>query len=139
MLGLSSRSRLPIALLISLTASIILALFLTSCLDTRADQRLAPELETLAKEVIADNNCGRCHALQARGLNLTGKVGPNLTREARRNRSPEWLRKQLTDPTSINAAEVLPHYRGKQHLMPSFEHLTQQELTALVEFLRTLR
>lgn len=123
----------------SVAVATILAFFLSGCLDTRADRRLAPEMENLAKGAIAANNCGRCHTLQARGLELTGKVGPNLTREARRNRSPEWLRRQLTDPTSISDAEVLPRYKGKQHLMPSSEHLTQQELAALVEFLRTLR
>lgn len=92
----------------------------------------------LGKQVFQRENCGSCHALQAAGLNYTAAVGPDLTHEAQRGRSAEWLMRQLTEPTAIPDQEVAEGFAGKQSIMPSFKHLSEEELQALVEFLQSL-
>ncbi|MEE8349444.1 MAG: cytochrome c [Acidobacteriota bacterium] len=116
----------------------ILTLLTSGCLESRADRRLSASDEKLAKRVILTRNCGSCHSLQARDLNLTGKVGPDLTRQGRRGRSPEWLTQQITHPTSIPDHEVVPGFEGKQKFMPGVDRVSDRELNALVEFLRSL-
>lgn len=116
----------------------ILALFTSAGVESRADRRVSAADERLAKHVIFSNKCGSCHTLQARGLNLRGKVGPDLTREAQRARSPEWLKQQITNPASIPNHEVSPGFKGKQKFMPKFHWLSDRELGALIEFLRSL-
>ena len=123
------------ALLISVS---MLALFSSACLESHADARLSKSDEEMAKRVILNNACGSCHTLQARGLNLTGKIGPDLTEQAHRNRSPQWLQGQLTNPVSIPDHEVVPGFEGKQKLMPKFNRTSQRELNAVIEFLRSL-
>jgi len=123
------------ALLISVS---MLALFSSACLESHADARLSKSDEEMAKRVILNNDCGLCHTLQARGLNLTGKIGPDLTEQAHRNRSPQWLQGQLTNPVSIPDHEVVPGFEGKQKLMPKFNRTSQRELNAVIEFLRSL-
>jgi cytochrome c1 len=92
----------------------------------------------MAKRVILNNECGLCHTLQARGLNLKGKIGPDLTQQAHRDRSPQWLQGQLTNPISIPDHEVVPGFEGKQKLMPQFNRTSERELNAVIEFLRSL-
>lgn len=123
------------ALLISVS---MLALLSGACLESHADRRLSRADEALAKRVIVNNNCGLCHTLQARGLSLTGKLGPNLTEQAHRDRSPEWLKEQITNPASIPDREVVPGFEGKQKLMPKFSGSSDRELNAVIEFLRSL-
>ncbi len=123
------------ALLISVS---MLALFSSDCMESHADFRLSKSDEELAKRVIRNNECGLCHTLQARGLNLTGKIGPDLTEQAHRDRSPQWLQGQLTNPVSIPDHEVVPGFEGKQKLMPKFNRTSERELNAVIEFLRSL-
>lgn len=109
----------------------------------KAKEELPPLKEeaqlALGKQVFQQQGCGSCHTLQAAGLNFTAIVGPDLTHEGRRNRSAEWLMRQLTDPTSIPDAEVVKGFAGKQAIMPSLRHLRQEELQALIEFLQSLK
>ncbi len=123
------------ALLISVS---MLALFSSACLESHADVRISKSDEEMAKRVIRNNECGMCHTLQARGLNLTGKIGPDLTQQAHRDRSPQWLQGQLTNPISIPDHEVVPGFEGKQKLMPQFNRTSERELNAVIEFLRSL-
>jgi hypothetical protein len=123
------------ALLISVS---MLALFSSACLESHADVRLSKSDEETAKRVIRNNECGLCHTLQARGLNLKGKIGPNLTQQAHRDRSPQWLQGQLTNPISIPDHEVVPGFEGKQKLMPQFNRTSERELNAVIDFLRSL-
>ncbi len=123
------------ALLISVS---MLALFSSACLESHADVRISKSDEEMAKRVIRKNECGLCHTLQARGLNLTGKIGPDLTQQAHRDRSPQWLQGQLTNPISIPDHEVVPGFEGKQKLMPKFNRTSERELNAVIEFLRSL-
>ncbi len=113
-------------------------LSLTGCVESRADQRVLPYDEKLAKRVIVTRKCGTCHRLQARGLSLHGKVGPDLTHQGRRGRSAEWLRRHLVSPLTIPDSEVVAGYEGKQRLMPPLTDLSRAELDALVAFLRDL-
>jgi cbb3-type cytochrome oxidase cytochrome c subunit len=123
------------ALLISVS---MLALFSSACLESHADVRISKSDEEMAKRVIRNNECGLCHTLQARGLNLKGKIGPDLTQQAHRDRSPQWLQGQLTNPISIPDHEVVPGFEGKQKLMPQFNRTSERELNAVIEFLRSL-
>ena len=123
------------ALLISVS---MLALFSSACLESHADVRISKSDEEMAKRVIRNNDCGLCHTLQARGLNLKGKIGPDLTQQAHRDRSPQWLQGQLTNPISIPDHEVVPGFEGKQKLMPQFNRTSERELNAVIEFLRSL-
>jgi len=123
------------ALLISVS---MLALFSSACLESHADVRISKSDEEMAKRVIRNNECGLCHTLQARGLNLKGKIGPDLTQQAHRDRSPQWLQGQLTNPISIPDHEVVPGFEGKQKLMPKFNRTSERELNAVIEFLRSL-
>ena len=116
----------------------MLALLTSACLESHADVRLSRADEELAKSLIVENNCGLCHTLQARGLNLKGEIGPNLTAQAQRGRSPEWLREQLTNPSSIPDGEVVPGFEGKQKLMPQWNGSSDRELNVLIAFLRSL-
>jgi len=116
----------------------MLALFSSACLESHADVRISKSDEEMAKRVIRNNECGLCHTLQARGLNLTGKIGPDLTQQAHRDRSPQWLQGQLTNPISIPDHEVVPGFEGKQKLMPKFNRTSDRELNAVIEFLRSL-
>jgi cbb3-type cytochrome oxidase cytochrome c subunit len=116
----------------------ILALLTSGCIESRADRRQSRADEELARRVILSGNCGSCHSLQARGFDLTGRVGPDLTRQGRRGRSPDWLRRQITRPTSIPDHEVVPGFEGKQKFMPVVDLASDRELNALVEFLRSL-
>ncbi len=123
------------ALLLSVS---MLALFSSACLESHADVRLSKADEELAKRMIHNNECGLCHTLQARGLNLTGKIGPDLSEQAHRERSPRWLKEQITNPVSIPDHEVVPGFEGKQKLMPRFNRTSDRELNAVIEFLRSL-
>ncbi len=123
------------ALLLSVS---MLALFSSACLESHADVRLSKTDEELAKRMIRNNECGLCHTLQARGLNLLGEIGPDLTEQAHRNRSSQWLKEQLTNPVSIPDHEVVPGFEGKQKLMPRFNRTSDRELNAVIEFLRSL-
>jgi len=116
----------------------MLALFSSACLQSHADGRLSEADEELAKRVIRNNECGLCHTLQARGLNLTGKIGPDLTEQAHRERSPQWLKEQISNPVAIPDHEVVPGFEGKQKLMPRFNRTSDRELNAVIEFLRSL-
>lgn len=107
---------------------------------TTAAPELSPEQRELALAVIERMGCGSCHTLRAAGLNLQGRVGPDLTKEGSRGRSAEWLRRQLTNPTSIPDTEVVPGYEGMQAVMPSYDRvLTDEELDALTVFLQSLK
>lgn len=107
--------------------------------DTTQREPSSDDPFALAKQVIREQGCGSCHAIQAQGLNLSGQVGPDLTYEGDRDRTDDWLRRQITNPSSIPDGEVVKGYEGMQATMPSYERsLSQEELDALVQFLQSL-
>ena len=118
--------------------SLMLAFLATTCVDSRADRHLSATSERIAKQVIEKNKCGSCHTLKARGLSLSGNIGPDLSREGQRGRSPDWLRQKIIDPGSIPEHTLLPEFGERQEFMPNFDRLSKQELSALIEFLQSL-
>ena len=92
----------------------------------------------VAKQVIQQQGCGACHMIKTAGLDLNGQVGPDLTNEAARNRSAEWLRTQLVNPTAIPDSEVAEGFEGMQAIMPAYTQLTDEELDALIALLQSL-
>ncbi len=93
-----------------------------------------------AEEIIKKLNCGLCHKLKNGNLNLSGSIGPDLSNEKLRNRSEEWLTRQLVNPHSIPDSEVVKGYEGKQKLMPSYKkRLSEKELKTLVSYLKNLK
>lgn len=100
-------------------------------------EAVPPEFK-LAIDIIKAQNCGACHTLKAAGLNLGGTVGPDLTEEGKVGRSDEWQLKHLKNPSSVPKEDLLPDYRDKHGLMPSYDSLSDEELKALVAFLQSL-
>lgn len=76
------------------------------------------------RKLLQSLGCIGCHTVGGSG----GKVGPDLTNEALRNRSRAWLVQQLNDPKSHDSTSV----------MPSFESLTTAQENSLVDYLMSL-
>jgi len=79
------------------------------------------ELIKYGKTLYKQEGCFMCHRLNGEG----GKVGPDLTGEGNRGRTPEWLIAHFKDPPA--------HVRGS--IMPSFKNLKDEQLKALTAFL----
>lgn len=122
---------------LSAVAVCLFALPFPACVESRADQPAPARQEKLAKRLIVTHKCGSCHTLQAQGLELKGRVGPDLTRQAARGRSSQWLEKQLLEPRSVPDHEVEPGFEGKQRLMPPLK-ASPEEVEALIAFLNSL-
>ena len=118
-----------------IAALLVVGLALTISLRSLADSAADSRKFVIAREVMVAQKCGSCHTLQAAPLDWNATIGPDLTHQARRGRSPEWLRRHLKDPAHIPDGDLEPPFRGKQKLMPSFEHLSDKELDAVIWFL----
>ena len=87
------------------------------------------------EQVFLQNTCINCHAI--RGLPATANVGPDLTHLGSRatlgagviDNTPDNLQHWIRDPQSIKPGV----------LMPSFQNLSEQDLSALVQYLEGLR
>ena len=126
--------QIPWLLAALLTIGLALTLSLRSLADSAADSREF----VLAREVMVAQKCGSCHTLQSAPLRWNATIGPDLTHQARRGRSAAWLRRHLKNPSHIPDGDLELSFRGKQNLMPSFEHLSDQELNAVIRFLTSL-
>ena len=73
------------------------------------------------KTLYRQEGCFICHRLDGEG----GKVGPDLTEEANRGRSPDWLIGHFRDPKAYVPGSI----------MPSFKNLTNEQLSGLTAFL----
>ena len=75
------------------------------------------------KKLFEERRCGMCHAIGGQG----GKVGPDLA-DVGTKRDGDWLKKFLNDPKgTVAGAKMLPI------------KATEQELSALVEYLLSLK
>ena len=74
------------------------------------------------KTLYRQEGCFMCHRLNGEG----GKVGPDLTTEGNRGRTPEWLTGHFKNPSSYVPGSV----------MPPFKNLTEEQLQALTAFLQ---
>ncbi len=117
-----------------LAAGLSLTLSLQSLADGSGDERQL----VLAKTVMVAHKCGSCHTLEAAGLVWDATIGPDLTHQANRGRSRQWLRLHLKNPEATPDHQLEAQFRGKQKLMPSFDHLSESELDAVIHFLATL-
>ena len=72
------------------------------------------------KSLFVSAGCVTCHMIEGKG----GKVGPDLSHEAKLGRSNQWLIKQITDPTKHNPSTT----------MPAHKDLTQPQLKGLADF-----
>lgn len=79
--------------------------------------------ESPGAQLFKSENCIACHAIGGKG----GGVGPNLS-EVGRRRSREYIVKQIKDPKSHNPNSA----------MPSFKHLSEQDIEALADYLAGL-
>ena len=71
------------------------------------------------------HECIACHTVGGKG----GKVGPDLSDEGAKGRSPQWLTVQIRDPKKHVASSI----------MPSFASLSDRTVANLVAYLESLR
>src|ERR1019366_5355392 len=73
------------------------------------------------KALFVSTGCVACHTMEGQG----GKVGPDLSNEAKLGRSSQWLIAQIADPTKHNPATK----------MPAHQNLTQPQLKGLTDYI----
>lgn len=74
-------------------------------------------------KLFSSQGCLACHTIGGQG----GDVGPNLSNEASRGHSNDWLQKQIRDPKAHNPSTA----------MPAFSSLSDKQVNALVDFLQS--
>ncbi len=120
-------------------AAALLLLSTSTCLESRADEKLLSSRELAAAQgIILSQNCGTCHSLNDGDFELAGNIGPNLSQRRGTLRNSNWLRTKLTDPRAIPDHQVALGFQGKQHLMPPLQ-ASEKELDLLVRYLQSLR
>ena len=72
------------------------------------------------KKIYEREGCNNCHRFKGVG----GSICPDLT-DVKNRRSREWIKQQLKDP-SVN---------NPDSKMPSFGHLSEREINAIVDYL----
>jgi cbb3-type cytochrome oxidase cytochrome c subunit len=77
------------------------------------------------KNVVAANGCVRCHSIGGQG----GRMGPDLSQEGARGRTPQWIADHVKNPRTHN-----PRSR-----MPAFQNLSANDLNALGTYLASLK
>ena len=75
------------------------------------------------KTLYRQEGCFICHRLDGEGT----KVGPDLTAEGTRGRSPSWLVGHFKDPKAYVPGSI----------MPPFKNLTDEQLSSLTAFLES--
>ena len=73
------------------------------------------------RELFTSAGCVACHTIEGKG----GKVGPDLSHEAKLGRSSQWLIAQITDPKKHNPATK----------MPPHPNLTPAQLKGLADYI----
>ncbi len=88
---------------------------------------VAIKSETAAKGqmLFQQHDCVECHQINGIG----GAAGPDLSHVGSKITDPEWYIKHFKEPAS-----VVP-----DSAMPSYEHLNDEELRAMVDYLLTLK
>jgi cytochrome c oxidase subunit 2 len=90
---------------------------------------------TRGEQVFLQNTCVECHAI--RGLPAVGKIGPDLTHLGSRatlgtgviDNTPDNLQRWISNPQDIKPGV----------LMPAFNSLSASDMTALVNYLESLK
>jgi mono/diheme cytochrome c family protein len=81
-----------------------------------------PEM-THARAIIRARGCIGCHRINGFG----NTIGPDLSNEARHERSPEWLEQHFRDPRSITPTSAMPDF-----------HFARAEIEALTLYVLSL-
>jgi ubiquinol-cytochrome c reductase cytochrome b subunit len=79
---------------------------------------------SVGPELVKTLGCLGCHTIRGEG----GKVGPDLSAEAAKGRTREWLVEQIRNPKAHNPSSV----------MPAFSNLDEGQADALVGYLLSL-
>ena len=87
--------------------------------------KAAPENVKKGEELFHSAGCAGCHRVNGEG----GSVGPDLSDEGGKGRTPDWLATQIRTPKAHDPNSI----------MPSFSSLTDQEVGFLADFLLSLR
>ncbi len=82
----------------------------------------APEI-TIARRIFWTRGCPGCHRLNGFG----NTIGPDLSDEARKERTPEWLEQHFRDPRSVTPASPMPDFQ-----------FSREEMEALTLFMLSL-
>lgn len=82
----------------------------------------APEI-TLARRIFSTRGCPGCHRLNGFG----NTIGPDLSDEARKERTPQWLEQHFRDPRSVTPTSPMPDFR-----------FSREEIEALTLFMLSL-
>ncbi|HET7212835.1 MAG TPA: c-type cytochrome [Terriglobia bacterium] len=90
---------------------------------SRPSQITPAQLREYGRTLFRQEGCFTCHKLDGQG----GTVGPDLSAEGARGRSPEWLIGHFKDPPKFTPGSV----------MPPFKYLTPEQLQALTAFLES--
>jgi mono/diheme cytochrome c family protein len=80
------------------------------------------DLRRIAQQTIEDEGCRDCHTIDGVGA----RIGPNLSDEWARGRSDAWLIGHFRHPSAYTPGTP----------MPSFDHLSDVQLKALVRYLQ---
>jgi len=86
-------------------------------------QKTPDQLIAYGKTLYRQEGCFTCHRLDGEGT----KLGPDLTVEGTRGRTPEWLIGHFKDPPKYVHGSI----------MLSFTNLTDEQLSALTAFLES--
>ncbi|MGH9473620.1 MAG: cbb3-type cytochrome c oxidase subunit II, partial [Terriglobales bacterium] len=79
----------------------------------------------LGQRLIHQEGCLLCHRFNSEGED----VGPDLSREGLRGRTTAWLAGHFKDPGAYT----------KGSIMPAFQHLTAEQMNALVALLENAK
>lgn len=100
--------------------NLVRGMAVASVLCLLASSALAADDEARGRELINSLGCKGCHQIDGAG----GKLGPSLDGLGERY-SKEEIEKHITEPKSFNP----------KSMMPSYGHLKEEDLEALVKFL----
>ncbi|HEY4716865.1 MAG TPA: cytochrome c [bacterium] len=89
----------------------------------KAADAQAKEL-TPGQRIYQENRCSSCHSISGIG----GTTGPDLSKVADR-RDKDWVHKHFKNPQELVPGSA----------MPSFGHLSEEDLQALTDFIMTLK
>ena len=113
--------------LVLLVASLLLGYAMSQAVASRSQRSQAPPAKTKEAKRLFKQKCSKCHGQDGAGNNYGQIIGTtNLT-------NPEW-QERADDKRIINS---IKHGKGQ---MPAFgEKLSEEQITSLMLYVRTLR
>ncbi len=130
-----SPKRRPLAM--GIMAVVMLGIISLTAVAMNSAPKLAKANPKLAKQGLTvyytTGNCASCHRIDILDEKVLGSagqlVGPNLTDQADRGRSIDWLVKHFEDPGAISEGSIMPS--------ADMTGLTKEEILALSHFMAT--